>query len=291
MLEKLQTIINKYESLREESLKPEIFEDMEKAKKVNKELSSLERTYELAVGYKKALETMANAQEMLATETDEDMLEMAQEELDTAKEDIEKYDYDLKIALLPKDPNDDKNIYLEIRPAAGGDEAGLFASELLKMYLSYAQRKGRKPEIVEEQLSDIGGVKFVMVKIAGNSVYSLMKFESGVHRVQRIPDTESNGRVHTSTVTVAIMPEAEDVDIQIDPKDITMDTYAASSSGGQNANKNQTGVRLHHLPSGLIVNIGDSKSQMQNKEKAFAVLKSRLYQIELEKKTGRRKVT
>ena len=224
MLEKLQTIINKYESLREESLKPEIFEDMEKAKKVNKELSSLERTYELAVGYKKALETMANAQEML----------------DSAKEDIEKYDYDLKIALLPKDPNDDKNIYLEIRPAAGGDEAGLFASELLKMYLSYAQRKGRKPEIVEEQLSDIGGVKFVMVKIAGNSVYSLMKFESGVHRVQRIPDTESNGRVHTSTVTVAIMPEAEDVDIQIDPKDVTMDTYAASSSGGQNANKNQT---------------------------------------------------
>ena len=240
MLEKLQTIINKYESLREESLRPEIFEDMEKAKKVNKELSSLERTYELAVGYKKALETMANAQEMLATEIDEDMLEMAQEELDSAKEDIEKYDYDLKIALLPKDPNDDKNIYLEIRPAAGGDEAGLFASELLKMYLSYAQRKGRKPEIVEEQLSDIGGVKFVMVKIAGNSVYSLMKFESGVHRVQRIPDTESNGRVHTSTVTVAIMPEAEDVDIQIDPKDITMDTYAASSSGGQNANKNQT---------------------------------------------------
>ena len=289
MLEKLQTIINKYESLREESLSPEIFEDMEKAKKVNKELSSLERTYELAVGYKKALETMANAQEMLATETDEDMLEMAQEELDTAKEDIEKYDYDLKIALLPKDPNDDKNIYLEIRPAAGGDEAGLFASELLKMYLSYAQRKGRKPEIVEEQLSDIGGVKFVMVKIAGNSVYSLMKFESGVHRVQRIPDTESNGRVHTSTVTVAIMPEAEDVDIQIDPKDITMDTYAASSSGGQNANKNQTWVRLHHLPSGLIVNIGDSKSQMQNKEKAFAVLKSRLYQIELEKKQAEEK--
>ena len=178
MLEKLQTIINKYESLREESLKPEIFEDMEKAKKVNKELSSLERTYELAVGYKKALETMANAQEMLATETDEDMLEMAQEELDTAKDDIEKYDYDLKIALLPKDPNDDKNIYLEIRPAAGGDEAGLFAAELLKMYLTFAQKKGRKPEIVEEQLSDIGGVKFVMVKIAGDSVYSLMKFES-----------------------------------------------------------------------------------------------------------------
>lgn len=289
MLEKLQTIINKYESLREESLKPEIFEDMDKAKKVNKELSSLEKTYELACAYKKALETLANAQEMLTSETDPDLIEMAQEELDTAKAEIETLDHDLKIALLPKDPNDDKNIYLEIRPAAGGDEAGLFASELLKMYLTYAQKRGRKPEVVEEQLSDIGGVKFVMVKIAGESVYSLMKFESGVHRVQRIPDTESNGRVHTSTVTVAIMPEAEDVDIQINEKDIVMDTYAASSSGGQNANKNQTGVRLHHIPSGLIVNIGDSKSQMQNKEKAYAVLKSRLYQIELEKKQAEEK--
>lgn len=289
MLEKLNTIIAKYEHLREESLRPEIFEDMEKAKKVNKELSSLEKTFELAVAYKRALETLHNAQEMLANETDEDLLEMAQEELDTAKSSIETLDHELKIALLPKDPNDDKNIYLEIRPAAGGDEAGLFASELLKMYLTYAQKKGWKPEIVEEQLSDIGGVKFVMVKIAGESVYSLMKFESGVHRVQRIPDTESNGRVHTSTVTVAIMPEAEDVDVQIDPKDIVMDTYAASSSGGQNANKNQTGVRLHHLPSGLIVNIGDSKSQMQNKEKAFAVLKSRLYQIELDKKQAEEK--
>ncbi|MDO4713720.1 MAG: peptide chain release factor 1 [bacterium] len=289
MLEKLNTIIAKYEHLREESLKPEIFEDMEKAKKVNKELSSLEKTFELAVAYKSALETLENAQELLANETDADLLEMAQEELDTAKASIETLDHELKIALLPKDPNDDKNIYLEIRPAAGGDEAGLFASELLKMYLTYAQKKGWKPEIVEEQLSDIGGVKFVMVKIAGESVYSLMKFESGVHRVQRIPDTESNGRVHTSTVTVAIMPEAEDVDVQIDPKDIVMDTYAASSSGGQNANKNQTGVRLHHLPSGLIVNIGDSKSQMQNKEKAFAVLKSRLYQIELDKKQAEEK--
>ena len=289
MLDKLQTIINKYETLREQSLQPEIFEDMEKAKKINKELAGLEKTYELACAYKKALETEQGALEILNNENDPDLLDMAKEELEEARATIEKLDYDLKIALLPKDPNDEKNIYLEIRPAAGGDEAGLFAAELLKMYLTFSQKKGRKPEIVEEQLSDIGGVKFVMVKVAGDSVYSLMKFESWVHRVQRIPDTESNGRVHTSTVTVAIMPEAEDVDIQIDPKDIVMDTYAASSSGGQNANKNQTGVRLHHLPSGLIVNIGDSKSQMQNKEKAFAVLKSRLYQIELEKKQAEEK--
>ena len=289
MLEKLQTIIDKYEALREESLKPEIFEDMEKAKKINKELSSLEKTYELALAYKKALETERDALDLINNETDQEIVAMAQEELDEVRPQIEEYDRQLTIALLTKDPNDDKNIFLEIRPAAWGDEAGLFASELLKMYLNYAQRKWWKPEIVEEQLSEIWGVKFVMVKIAGNSVYSLMKFESWVHRVQRIPDTESNWRVHTSTVTVAIMPEAEDVDIQIDPKDIVMDTYAASSSGWQNANKNQTWVRLHHIPSWLIVNIGDNKSHMMNKEKAFAVLKSRLYQIELEKKQAEEK--
>ena len=289
MLEKLQAIINKYESLREESLKPEIFEDMEKAKKINKELAWMEKTYELALAYKKALETERDALDLINNETDQEIVAMAQEELDEVRPQIEEFDRQLTIALLPKDPNDDKNIFLEIRPAAWGDEAWLFASELLKMYLNYAQRKWWKPEIVEEQLSEIWGVKFVMVKIAGNSVYSLMKFESWVHRVQRIPDTESNWRVHTSTVTVAIMPEAEDVDIQIDPKDIVLDTYAASSSWGQNANKNQTWVRLHHIPSGLIVNIWDSKSQMQNKEKAFAVLKSRLYQIELDKKQAEEK--
>ena len=289
MLEKLQAIINKYESLREESLKPEIFEDMEKAKKINKELAWMEKTYELALAYKKALETERDALDLINNETDQEIVAMAQEELDEVRPQIEEFDRQLTIALLPKDPNDEKNIFLEIRPAAWGDEAWLFASELLKMYLNYAQRKWWKPEIVEEQLSEIWGVKFVMVKIAGNSVYSLMKFESWVHRVQRIPDTESNWRVHTSTVTVAIMPEAEDVDIQIDPKDIVMDTYAASSSGWQNANKNQTGVRLHHIPSWLIVNIWDNKSQMMNKEKAFAVLKSRLYQIELEKKQAEEK--
>lgn len=178
MLDKLQTIINKYETLREQSLQPEIFEDMEKAKKINKELAGLEKTYELACAYKKALETEQGALEILNNENDPDLLDMAKEELEEARATIEKLDYDLKIALLPKDPNDEKNIYLEIRPAAGGDEAGLFAAELLKMYLTFSQKKGRKPEIVEEQLSDIGGVKFVMVKVAGDSVYSLMKFES-----------------------------------------------------------------------------------------------------------------
>ena len=284
MLDKLERIITKYEALREESLSPEVFQNPEKSKAVNKELSSLEDTYNIAVAYKKALETQAGAEEILASETDEEMIAMAQEELDSAKAEIEDLDKKLTIALLPKDPNDDKDIYLEIRPAAWWDESGLFGTELLKMYLAFAQKKWWKTEIIEEQLSDIGWVKFVMVKMTGKKVYSLMKFESWVHRVQRIPETESQWRVHTSTVTVAVMPEAEDVDIQIDMKDIVIDTYAASSNWWQNANKNQTWVRVHHIPSGLIVNIWDSKSQIQNKEKAFAVLKSRLYQIELDKK-------
>ncbi|MDR2189906.1 MAG: PCRF domain-containing protein [Candidatus Peribacteria bacterium] len=230
MLDKLHKIITKYEELRNQALQPEVFQNPDKAKLVNKELSNLEATYHIAVNYKKALEAQQSAEEMLKNEQDPELLEMAQEELDQAKAAIEKADQALTLALLPKDPNDDKNIYLEIRPAAGGDESGLFGAELLRMYLAYAQKMGWKPEIVEEQLSDIGGVKFVMVKISGKNVYSLMKFESGVHRVQRIPETESQGRVHTSTVTIAVMPEAEDVDIQIDPKDIQMDTYAASSS-------------------------------------------------------------
>ena len=289
MLDKLEKIIAKYESLREESLSPEVFQNPEKSRAVNKELSSLEDTYNIAVAYKKALETQAGAEEILASETDEEMIAMAQEELDNAKAEIEDLDKKLTIALLPKDPNDDKDIYLEIRPAAWWDESGLFWAELLKMYLWFAQKKWWKTEIVEEQLSDIGWVKFVMVKITWKKVYSLMKFESWVHRVQRIPETESQWRVHTSTVTVAVMPEAEDVDIQIDMKDIVMDTYAASSNWWQNANKNQTWVRIHHIPSWLIVNIWDSKSQIQNKEKAFAVLKSRLYQIELDKKQAEEK--
>jgi peptide chain release factor 1 len=178
MLEKLNKIISKYEELRNQALQPEVFQNPEKAKVVNKELASLENTYTIAMNYKKALEAQISAEELLKTEKDADLLEMAEEELTQAKEDILRLDEQLTIALLPRDPNDDKNIYLEIRPAAGGDEAGLFAAELLRMYLAYAQKMGWKPEIVEEQLSDIGGVKFVMVKISGDNVYSLMKFES-----------------------------------------------------------------------------------------------------------------
>lgn len=288
MLDKLVHIEKRYLELREQMMNPDS-NDMQKSIAISKELSSLQEIYDLSQEYKKYDWQINEAKEILNNESDPEMLEMAREELREAEDKLAELDQKIKVALLPKDPNDDKNIYLEIRPAAGWDEAWLFWTELLKMYLAFAQKKWRKPEIVEEQLSDIWWVKFVMVKISWTQVYSIMKFESWVHRVQRIPDTESQWRVHTSTVTVAIMPEAEDVDIVIDPKDIEMDTYAASSAGWQNANKNQTWVRIHHKPTWLIVNIGDSKSQLQNKEKAFAVLKSRLYQIELDKKMEKEK--
>ena len=289
MIEKLNWIIEKYEELMAKSISPEVIADPKESIRINKEISSMQERYDLAKEYTTLWNQLEEAKEILNTESDEEMLEIAKEQKKESEEKLVEVENKLKIALLPQDPNDDKNIFLEIRPAAGWDEAALFGAELLKMYLAFAQKKWWKPEIVEEQLTDIWGVKFVMVKISWDKVYSLMKFESGVHRVQRIPETESQGRVHTSTVTVAIMPEVDDVSIYIDPKDVTMDTYAASSSWWQNANKNQTWIRLHHIPTGIIVDIWDSKSQIKNKEKAFEVLKSRLYQIELDKQQKEQK--
>ena len=289
MIEKLKWIIEKYEELMAKSISPEVIADPKESIKINKEISSMQERYDLAKEYTTLWNQLEEAREILNTESDEEMLEIAKEQKKESEEKLVEVENKLKIALLPQDPNDDKNIFLEIRPAAGWDEAALFGAELLKMYLAFAQKKWWKPEIVEEQLTDIWWVKFVMVKISWDKVYSLMKFESGVHRVQRIPETESQWRVHTSTVTVAIMPEVDDVSIYIDPKDVTMDTYAASSSWWQNANKNQTWIRLHHIPTGIIVDIGDSKSQIKNKEKAFEVLKSRLYQIELDKQQKEQK--
>lgn len=289
MNEKLQSIIDRYDELRELSISPEVIWNQKESIRINKEIASMQERYDLAKEYMSYRQQLEEAKEILNTESDVDMLEIAKEQKKDSEEKLVEVENKLKIALLPQDPNDDKNIFLEIRPAAGWDEAALFGAELLKMYLAFAQKKWWKPEIVEEQLTDIGGVKFVMVKISWDKVYSLMKFESGVHRVQRIPETESQWRVHTSTVTVAIMPEVDDVSIYIDPKDVVMDTYAASSSGWQNANKNQTWIRLHHIPTGLIVDIWDSKSQIKNKEKAFEVLKSRLYQIELDKQQKEQK--
>ncbi len=289
MLDTLLSIEKKYLETREQLMQPATLADNKKVIQLNRELSKGQKLFDLIQEYKKYTKQLEESKELIAANEDAEMVQMALEEKYAAEQKIPEIEKAITVELLPKDPNDDKNIFLEIRPAAGGDEAWLFAAELLRMYLAYAQKKGWKSEIVEESMNDVGGLKFAMVKISGESVYSVMKFESGVHRVQRIPDTEANGRVHTSTVTVAVMPEAEDVDIHLDPKDVEMDTMAASSSGWQNANKNQTGVRLRHIPSGLIVLIADSKSQLQNKEKAWAVLKARLFQIELDKKMATEK--
>ncbi len=289
MIEKLQSIIDKYNELTELSISPDIVCDQKECIRISREISNMQEQYDLAVEYLKYTAQLDEAKEILNDESDTDMIDMAKEQKKEAEKEIEWLEAKLKIALLPQDPNDDRNVFLEVRPAAWWDEAALFAAELLKMYLTFTQKKWRKVEIVEEQLTDIGWVKFVMVKIFWEKVYSIMKFESWVHRVQRIPDTESQWRVHTSTVTVAIMPEVDDVSVNLNPKDVILDTYAGSSSGWQNANKNQTGVRLHHKPSGLIVDIWDSKSQIKNKEKAFEVLKSRLYQIEIDKQQNEQK--
>lgn len=284
MLDKLQQIEDKYIQLREELYKPEVASDIQKSMEIWKKLADMEEVYNIYQLYKNCLWQISEAKEIIEMWDDVEMTELAKAQLKENEDKLPEIENQLKIALLPKDPNDDKNIFLEIRPAAWWDEAWLFAAELLRAYLMYAQAQWWKTEIIEEQLSDIWWVKFVMVKISWDKVYSKLKFESWVHRVQRIPDTETNGRIHTSTITVAIMPEVEDVDVQINPADVTMDTYAASSCGWQNANKNQTWVRLHHKPTWLIVTIWDTKSQLQNKEKAWSVLKARLYQMELEKK-------
>lgn len=289
MLDKLTQIATTYESLQAQMYDPATSANVQKLMEINKQITQLKDAYELYVKIKNATDQFNEAKELLYSEKDPDMLELAQAQYTEAEETLQQLNEQVQIVLLPKDPNDDKNIFLEIRPGAWGDESGLFGSELLRMYLRYAERLHRKTEIIEHDLNDIGGLKFAVVKIAGDKVYSKLKFESGVHRVQRIPETESQGRVHTSTVTVAVMPEIDDVEIDINPSDLEIDTFAASSAGGQNANKNQTGVRIHHKPSGLIVMGQDCKSQLQNKENAMKVLKSRLYQMELDKQIAEQK--
>lgn len=283
MFEKIKEIENRYLELNKKFYKPEYSSDPQKAMEISKKISEIEDIYNLYQEYKNILSQIKEAKNILEEETDEELIEFSKNQLQEAEENKEQMEEQLKKAMLPKDPNDDKNIFLEIRPAAGWDEAWLFAMELMRMYLRYAENKWRNAEIIENSQSGIWGVKMAIIKISWEKVYSELKFESWVHRVQRIPETESWWRVHTSTITVAVLPEVEDVKIKINPDDIEMDTYAASSAGWQHANKNQTWVRLHHKPTGIIVTISDTKSQLQNKEKAYNVLKSKIYQQELEK--------
>lgn len=284
MFDNLEDILVHYDELMMELASPEVANDQTRFRKLMKEQADLEPLVNTYKMYKSALETQKDALVILDSESDEDMREMAKEELSASKKEEERLEQELKILLLPKDPNDDKNIMLEIRAGAGGDEAALFAAELYRMYLHYAESQNWKVSIISLNENGIGGFKEVVAMITGKGAYSKLKYESGVHRVQRVPETESGGRIHTSTASVAVMPEAEEVDVEIDMKDIRIDVMRASGNGGQCVNTTDSAVRLTHNPTGIVIYSQTEKSQLQNKEKAFALLRSKLYEIELQKK-------
>ena len=284
MFDRLEDLLLRYEEVMNQLSEPDVANDTKRFRELMKEQSNLAPIVEAYGAYKKAKQSIEDSLLMLEEESDDEMRELAKEELNESKEAVARLENELKILLLPKDPNDEKNVVVEIRAGAGGDEAALFAAEVYRMYVHYAESCHWKIETLEIEEIGIGGMKSVNFMVSGQGAYSRLKFESGVHRVQRVPETESQGRIHTSTITVAVMPEAEEVDVQIDEKDIRIDVMRASGNGGQCVNTTDSAVRLTHYPTGIVIYSQTEQSQRQTNEKAFALLRAKLYDLELQKK-------